>query len=119
MNHLFIYSLSAIIFRFYLTLFGIFVKQLLVNLLQLTFLSSILFGCSNRKNKGEFKLLNFVCNLYRSSIWVCRTWNKRGENVNLICTFKRLVKNRLELEYQCHSRFNDPSATEFFKDFWH
>ena len=76
-----------------------------------------LFGYPNKKNKGEYKLMNFVCNLYRSSIWVCRNCRKRGENVNLICTFKRLVKNRLDLEYQCHSRFNDPSAADFFKIF--
>ena len=31
--------------------------------------------------------------------------------------FLNLVKNRLDLEYQCHSRFNDPSAADFFKIF--
>ena len=62
-------------------------------------------------------MLNFVCNIYRFSIWICRTWRKKDENVDLYVTFKRLVKNRLDLEYQCHRRFNDPSASEFFKVF--
>jgi len=79
------------------------------------FMKYILFGYSFNKDKGVLKLINFVLNLYRGSIWNCRKWVKKNENINKRQIFRNLVKKRLDIEYK-NAVWND-TVTNFFNVF--
>ena len=68
------------------------------------FFKYVLFGYSNQKAKIQCKLVNFVLNIYRFSVWNGRKWSKKNQSVCLRKIFKSFVEKRMEIEFYSYSR---------------
>jgi hypothetical protein len=79
------------------------------------FIKNVIFGYAVGKFTAKSKLINFVLNMYRFTIWSVRRWKKDGGQVSMRHVFKSFISTRMKWEFK-RSAWGD-SITHFFGTF--
>ena len=75
----------------------------------------VLFGYSSSKDKTRCKLINFILNIYRFTVWSARKWTKNDQVIKIREIFKTFVEKRLEIEFYGYPHADDVQT--FFEVF--
>jgi hypothetical protein len=80
------------------------------------FVRYVILGFTSSKSAYQVKLINFILNIYRYTIWSVRKWKKAGKNVSVRHVFRSFISTRMKWEYRRSIMYNHDD-TSFFNSF--